>query len=152
MNTIFWNIKINRSHDHVTHKRVTQLNIKTFIRQHSTIHTWKNPQSLQAKWILSNSEFMQSSTSNLSRSITGTDGSDESWETIKGSSWSSRTYLAGMLMIGSLLSCWTLGTIIDFPRLTSVVYSMDILKQVEVEKKKRKKEKIFVLSFFALGQ
>ena len=84
------------------------------------VNTWKKPQSLQAEWSRSNSEPMESPWSKQWRSMTGTGWIQMSaaaaaaiWE----SCWLC-TYRGGTLVMGSLTSSLTLGTIIDFPNTT----------------------------------
>ena len=86
------------------------------------VNTWKKPQSLQAEWSRSNSEPMESPWSKQWRSMTGTDWSQMSAAAAAAAAiWRSCwlcTYRGGTLVMGSLTSSLTLGTIIDFPNTT----------------------------------
>ena len=82
------------------------------------VHTWKKPQSLQAAWSLSKSESMESPWSKPWRSMTGIAWSQISPAAAVGGSCSWYTYRGRTLVMDSLTSSLTLGTIFYFPNTT----------------------------------
>lgn len=85
----------------------------------SVVCTWKNPQSLQARWSLASSDSIDSWSSNLCISTTGISLTEARLGMIVGWSWSGRIYLGGMAAVFTLANSWTQGTIRELPSWTT---------------------------------